>query len=32
VFGRLVDLRGQPRVQLPPALVSAVGATVFALE
>jgi MFS family permease len=31
VLGRLVDLFGQPRVQLPAALVSALAATVFAL-
>ncbi|MFE9441552.1 MFS transporter [Streptomyces sp. NPDC006602] len=30
VLGRLVDLRGQPRVQLPAALVSALGMAVFA--
>ncbi|MEW2400112.1 MFS transporter [Streptomyces sp. NPDC046862] len=30
VLGRLVDLHGQPRVQLPAALVSALGMTVFA--
>ncbi|MGW1023352.1 MFS transporter [Streptomyces sp. NPDC002577] len=29
VLGRLVDLYGQPRVQLPAALVSALGAAVF---
>ncbi|MFJ3335823.1 MFS transporter [Streptomyces sp. NPDC086766] len=31
VLGRLVDLRGQPRVQLPAALASALAMTVFAL-
>ncbi|WP_128375613.1 MFS transporter [Streptomyces cavernae] len=31
VLGRLVDLYGQPRVQLPAALVSALGAAVFVL-
>lgn len=31
LLGRLVDLHGQPRVQLPAALVSALGVTVFAL-
>ncbi|EGX57053.1 transmembrane transport protein [Streptomyces zinciresistens K42] len=31
VLGRLVDLYGQPRVQLPAALASAVATTVFAL-
>ncbi|MBA2946420.1 MFS transporter [Streptomyces himalayensis] len=31
LLGRLVDLYGQPRVQLPAALVSALGAAVFAL-
>ncbi|WP_413756425.1 MFS transporter [Streptomyces sp. MMBL 11-3] len=31
LLGRLVDLYGQPRVQLPAALVSALGMTVFAL-
>ncbi|MFD7875740.1 MFS transporter [Streptomyces sp. NPDC059766] len=31
VLGRLVDLYGQPRVQLPAALASAVGMAVFAL-
>jgi predicted MFS family arabinose efflux permease len=31
VLGRLVDLHGQPRVQLPAALVSAAAMTVFAL-
>ncbi|GAA3781217.1 MFS transporter [Streptomyces phyllanthi] len=30
VLGRLVDLHGQPRVQLPAALVSALGTAVFA--
>ncbi|MFF3818782.1 MFS transporter [Streptomyces bluensis] len=30
VLGRLVDLHGQPRVQLPAALVSALGMTGFA--
>lgn len=30
VLGRLVDLRGQPRVQLPAAIVSALGMAVFA--
>jgi predicted MFS family arabinose efflux permease len=30
LLGRLVDLRGQPRVQLPAALVSALGMGVFA--
>lgn len=30
VLGRLVDLLGQPRVQLPAALVSALGMAVFA--
>ncbi|NGO10105.1 MFS transporter [Streptomyces sp. HC44] len=30
VLGRLVDLYGQPRVQLPAALVSALGMAVFA--
>ncbi|MFG2027998.1 MFS transporter [Streptomyces sp. NPDC048825] len=30
LLGRLVDLHGQPRVQLPAALVSALGMTVFA--
>ncbi|MEV4862595.1 MFS transporter [Streptomyces ossamyceticus] len=32
LLGRLVDLRGQPLVQLPAALVSALGMTVFALS
>ena len=31
LLGRLVDLHGQPRVQLPAAVVSALGMTVFAL-
>jgi predicted MFS family arabinose efflux permease len=31
VLGRLVDLRGQPRVQLPAAVVSALAMTGFAL-
>ncbi|MFF3908858.1 MFS transporter [Streptomyces sp. NPDC001848] len=31
VLGRLVDLYGQPRVQLPAAVVSAAAMTVFAL-
>ncbi|GKQ34789.1 MFS transporter [Streptomyces sp. A012304] len=31
VLGRLVDLRGQPRVQLPAVLVSALAMAVFAL-
>lgn len=31
LLGRLVDLYGQPRVQLPAAVVSALGMTVFAL-
>lgn len=31
VLGRLVDLYGQPRIQLPAALGSAFGAAVFAL-
>ncbi|MGW0083311.1 MFS transporter [Streptomyces sp. NPDC003393] len=31
VLGRLVDLHGQPRVQLPAAVASALAATVFAL-
>ncbi|MFF2652305.1 MFS transporter [Streptomyces sp. NPDC058045] len=30
LLGRLVDLHGQPRVQLPAALASALGAVVFA--
>ncbi|MFE9645751.1 MFS transporter [Streptomyces sp. NPDC006365] len=30
LLGRLVDLHGQPRVQLPAALVSALGMAVFA--
>ncbi|MDX6362643.1 MFS transporter [Streptomyces sp. NPDC058274] len=30
LLGRLVDLYGQPRVQLPAAVVSALGMTVFA--
>ncbi|MGW2226699.1 MFS transporter [Streptomyces formicae] len=30
LLGRLVDLRGQPRVQLPAALLSALGMAVFA--
>ncbi|MCF3134786.1 MFS transporter [Streptomyces olivochromogenes] len=30
VLGRLVDLRGQPRVQLPAAVLSALAMTVFA--
>ncbi|MFD8572827.1 MFS transporter [Streptomyces sp. NPDC059639] len=30
VLGRLVDLRGQPRVQLPAAVLSGVGMAVFA--
>ncbi|WAU80730.1 MFS transporter [Streptomyces sp. Qhu-G9] len=30
VLGRLVDLYGQPRIQLPAALVSALGMSVFA--
>ncbi|MEU0034466.1 MULTISPECIES: MFS transporter [unclassified Streptomyces] len=32
LLGRLVDLHGQPRVQLPAALVSALGMAVFALS
>jgi len=32
LLGRLVDLHGQPRVQLPAALVSALAMTVFALS
>jgi MFS family permease len=32
LLGRLVDLRGQPRVQLPAALVSALAMTVLALS
>ncbi|MET8408904.1 MFS transporter [Streptomyces sp. NPDC005195] len=32
LLGRLVDLYGQPRVQLPAALVSALGMAVFALS
>ncbi|MGR6969380.1 MFS transporter [Streptomyces cynarae] len=32
VLGRLVDLHGQPRVQLPAAVVSAAAMTVFALS
>ncbi|MET7848123.1 MFS transporter [Streptomyces avermitilis] len=32
LLGRLVDLYGQPRVQLPAALVSALAMTVFALS
>ncbi|MEU6221481.1 MFS transporter [Streptomyces sp. NPDC047022] len=31
LLGRLVDLRGQPRVQLPAAVVSAAAMTVFAV-
>ncbi|MGX4693190.1 MFS transporter [Streptomyces sp. JNUCC 63] len=31
VLGRLVDLRGQPRVQLPAALAAALAMTAFAL-
>ncbi|GAA3024212.1 MFS transporter [Streptomyces glomeratus] len=31
LLGRLVDLHGQPRIQLPAALVSALAMTVFAL-
>ncbi len=31
LLGRLVDLHGQPRIQLPAALVSALGVSVFAL-
>ncbi|MET7985115.1 MULTISPECIES: MFS transporter [unclassified Streptomyces] len=31
LLGRLVDLHGQPRVQLPAAVVSALGMVVFAL-
>lgn len=31
LLGRLVDLHGQPRVQLPAAVVSALAMTVFAL-
>lgn len=31
LLGRLVDLYGQPRIQLPAALVSALATTVFAL-
>lgn len=31
LLGRLVDLHGQPRIQLPAALVSAFGVSVFAL-
>ncbi|MFE1950820.1 MFS transporter [Streptomyces sp. NPDC059524] len=31
VLGRLVDLRGQPKVQLPAAVLSALAMTVFAL-
>ncbi|MEU9958294.1 MFS transporter [Streptomyces sp. NPDC050982] len=31
LLGRLVDLHGQPRIQLPAALVSALATTVFAL-
>ncbi|MFC3577215.1 MFS transporter [Streptomyces yaanensis] len=31
LLGRLVDLHGQPRVQLPAALVSALAMTVFAV-
>lgn len=31
VLGRLVDLRGQPRVQLPAAVLSALAMAVFAL-
>jgi len=31
LLGRLVDLYGQPRIQLPAALVSALGMVVFAL-
>ncbi|GAA3773590.1 MFS transporter [Streptomyces chiangmaiensis] len=31
VLGRLVDLQGQPRVQLPAAVVSGLAMTVFAL-
>ncbi|MBK3569210.1 MULTISPECIES: MFS transporter [unclassified Streptomyces] len=30
LLGRLVDVHGQPRVQLPAAIVSALGMTVFA--
>ncbi|MGW3496783.1 MFS transporter [Streptomyces sp. NPDC001020] len=32
LLGRLVDLHGQPRVQLPAALVSALAMTVFAFS
>lgn len=32
LLGRLVDVHGQPRVQLPAALVSALGMAVFALS
>ncbi|MFE5138849.1 MFS transporter [Streptomyces fagopyri] len=32
LLGRLVDVHGQPRVQLPTALVSALGMAVFALS
>ncbi|WBO67382.1 MFS transporter [Streptomyces camelliae] len=32
VLGRLVDLHGQPRVQLPAALLAALSMTVFALS
>ncbi|MEV5989486.1 MFS transporter [Streptomyces sp. NPDC052051] len=32
LLGRLVDLHGQPRVQLPAAIVSALAMTVFALS
>ncbi|MGW0625114.1 MFS transporter [Streptomyces sp. NPDC002758] len=32
VLGRLVDLRGQPRVQLPAAVLSALSMTVFAFS
>ncbi|MFI9602416.1 MFS transporter [Streptomyces sp. NPDC052043] len=32
VLGRLVDLHGQPRVQLPAALAAALAMTVFALN
>ncbi|MFE7516154.1 MFS transporter [Streptomyces sp. NPDC057540] len=31
LLGRAVDLRGQPRVQLPAAVLSALGMTLFAL-
>lgn len=32
VLGRIVDLRGQPRVQLPAAVLSALAMTVFAFS